>query len=136
MESSIFGFIWKYSKRQQLVILDFLIEKVEAGLPLHQAMHDYGAPFDDMVVGMVRAADASGRMAEVLHQLADLLERTRVTADGERGRHFVDLIDLGEDSLAMRVHLIRAARELIARTCAARGTYDLVNGRYVRGADP
>lgn len=58
------------------MILDFLIEKVEAGLPLHQAMHDYGAPFDDMVVGMVRAADASGRMAEVLHQLADLLERS------------------------------------------------------------
>lgn len=64
------------AQRQQLVILDFLIEKVEAGLPLHQAMHDYGAPFDDMVVGMVRAADASGRMAEVLHQLADLLERS------------------------------------------------------------
>lgn len=61
--------------RAQAMILDRLIEKVEAGQPLHQAMADYGPPFDDMVVGMVRAADASGRMPEVLHQLADLLER-------------------------------------------------------------
>lgn len=45
--------------------------------------------------------------------LAELLERTRVTPVGERGRHFVDLVDLGEDSLALRVHLIRAARERI-----------------------
>lgn len=57
------------------VIVGFLIERVEAGMPLHQAARDYGPPFDDMVVGMLRAADASGKMAEVLHQLADLLER-------------------------------------------------------------
>jgi type II secretory pathway component PulF len=57
------------------VILDFLIERVEAGVPLHQAGKEYGPPFDDMVNGMLRAADASGRMSEVLHQLADLLER-------------------------------------------------------------
>ncbi|MBX3354730.1 MAG: type II secretion system F family protein [Phycisphaeraceae bacterium] len=63
------------SGHAQAVILDRLIEKVEAGQPLQQAMADYGPPFDEMVVGMVRAADASGRMPEVLHQLADLLER-------------------------------------------------------------
>jgi len=57
-------------------ILDFLIERVESGQPLHVAARDYGAPFDDMIVGMLRAADASGRMPEVLHQLADLLERS------------------------------------------------------------
>lgn len=57
------------------VILDFLIERVEAGRPLHQAAAEYGLPFDDMTVGMLRAADATGRMSEVLHQLADLLER-------------------------------------------------------------
>lgn len=57
------------------VILDFLIERVEAGQPLHVAAKEYGPPFDDMVVGMMKAADASGRIAEVLHQLADLLER-------------------------------------------------------------
>lgn len=56
-------------------ILDFLIERVEAGQPLYTAAKEYGPPFDEMVVGMMKAADASGRMAEILHQLADLLER-------------------------------------------------------------
>lgn len=57
-------------------ILDYLIERVEAGQPLHNAAREYGPPFDDMIVGMMKAADASGRMAEILHQLADLLERS------------------------------------------------------------
>lgn len=57
-------------------ILDYLIERVEAGQPLHHAAREYGPPFDDMIIGMMKAADASGRMAEILHQLADLLERS------------------------------------------------------------
>lgn len=61
--------------KSQPVILDALIEKVEAGQPLYEAMKAYGAPFDDMIIGMARAADASGRMPEILHQLADLLDR-------------------------------------------------------------
>lgn len=64
------------SGRAMPVILDHFIERVEAGDSLHQAARDYGPPFDDMTVGMLRAADASGRMSEVLHQLADLLERS------------------------------------------------------------
>jgi type II secretory pathway component PulF len=64
------------SGKAQPVILDFVIERVEAGRPLHEALEEYGAPFDDMIVGMVRAADASGRMSEVMHQLADLLDRS------------------------------------------------------------
>jgi type II secretory pathway component PulF len=59
-----------------IAILDHLIDRVEAGDPLHTAAADYGRPFDDMIVGMMRAADASGRMDEILHQLADLLERS------------------------------------------------------------
>ena len=62
--------------KAQPVILDFIIERVEAGKPLHEAMSEYGAPFDEMIVGMVRASDASGRMSEVMHQLADLLDRS------------------------------------------------------------
>ena len=58
------------------VILDFLIERVESGGQLHQAAAEYGAPFDDMIVGMLRAADASGRASEIMHQLADLLDRS------------------------------------------------------------
>lgn len=57
------------------VILDFMIERVEAGDTLHKAAMEYGKPFNDLVIGMLRAADASGRSAEILHQLADLLER-------------------------------------------------------------
>jgi general secretion pathway protein F len=56
-------------------ILDFFLERVEAGAPLHQAAQEYGPPFNDLIVGMLRAADASGKMSEVLHQLADLLDR-------------------------------------------------------------
>ena len=58
------------------VMLDFLIEQVEAGKPLHQAAAEYGPPFDDLVLGMFRSADASGKMDEVLHQLASLLDRS------------------------------------------------------------
>lgn len=57
-------------------ILDYLISRVEAGEPLNKAAHDYGRPFDDLTIGMLRAAEASGRTHEVLHQLADLLERS------------------------------------------------------------
>jgi len=63
------------SGRAMPIILDHLIERVEAGDPLHAAARDYGPPFTDMTLGMLRAADASGKMSEVLHQLADLLER-------------------------------------------------------------
>jgi type II secretory pathway component PulF len=62
--------------RAMPAILDHLIERVEAGDPLYIAAKDYGPPFDEMVVGMLRAADASGEMSQVLHQLADLLERS------------------------------------------------------------
>ena len=64
------------SGRKQASILDFLIERVEAGRPMHEACAEYGQPFDDMIVGMMRAADASGRTHEILHQLSDLLERS------------------------------------------------------------
>jgi type II secretory pathway component PulF len=62
--------------KAQPAILDHLIGRVEAGDLLHVAARDYGLPFDDMMVGMLGAADASGQMSEVLHQLADLLERS------------------------------------------------------------
>jgi type IV pilus assembly protein PilC len=62
--------------RAMPMILDHLIERVEAGKPLHVAAKEYGPPFDDMIVGMLRAADASGKMSDILHQLADLIERS------------------------------------------------------------
>ena len=56
-------------------VLDFMIERVEAGEPLYKAAQEYGRPFDDLIVGMLRAAEASGRTSEILHQLAELLDR-------------------------------------------------------------
>ena len=56
-------------------VLDHMIERVEAGEPLYKAAIDYGPPFDDLVIGMLRAAEASGRTPEILHQLAELLDR-------------------------------------------------------------
>lgn len=63
------------SSRAMVAILDHLIARVETGASLHQAAREYGPPFDDLVVGMLRAADASGKTTDVLHQLADLLDR-------------------------------------------------------------
>ncbi len=57
-------------------ILDHLITRVEAGESLYRAAADWGNPFDDLIVGMLRAAEASGQMSTVLHQLADLLDRS------------------------------------------------------------
>ncbi len=59
-----------------IAILDHFIDRVEAGAAMHVAAREYGPPFDDLIVGMLRAADASGKTNEVLHQLADLLERS------------------------------------------------------------
>jgi len=57
-------------------ILDHFITRVESGAAMHVAAREYGPPFDDLVTGMLRAADASGKTTDVLHQLADLLERS------------------------------------------------------------
>ena len=57
-------------------ILDHLIDRVEGGAPVYQAAREYGPPFDDLIIGMLRAADASGNMSPILHQLADLLDRS------------------------------------------------------------
>ncbi len=56
-------------------MVDHLIERVEAGDPLYRAAATWGAPFNDLVIGMLRASDASGKQHVVLHQLADLLEK-------------------------------------------------------------
>lgn len=76
-------------------ILDHLIERVEAGDPLYKAASDYGPPFDDMVLGMLRAADAAGEMSQVLHQLADLLERSVELRREVMGATFYPLLVAG-----------------------------------------
>jgi type II secretory pathway component PulF len=57
-------------------VLDHFISCVEAGDPMYKAAAEWGDPFDDLVVGMLRASDASGQMSVILHQLADLMDRS------------------------------------------------------------
>jgi type II secretory pathway component PulF len=57
-------------------ILDHFIQCVEGGDPLYKAAAEWGDPFDDLVIGMLRASDASGKMSTILHQLSDLLDRS------------------------------------------------------------
>ena len=57
-------------------VLDHFIQRVEAGEPLYVAAQEWGNPFDDLIVGMLRASDASGQMSTILHQLADLMDRS------------------------------------------------------------
>lgn len=78
-----------------LLMLDHLIARVEAGDPLWTAARDFGQPFDDMIIGMLRAADASGDMSVVLHQLADLLDRSIELRRDVMGATFYPLIVFG-----------------------------------------
>ena len=57
-------------------VLDHFISCVEAGDPLYKAAAEWGDPFDDLIVGMLRASDASGQTSTILHQLADLMDRS------------------------------------------------------------
>jgi len=57
-------------------MLAHLIEKVEHGSTLADAMRTWGKPFDELIVNLVRAGEASGRLSDVLTQAADLLDRS------------------------------------------------------------
>lgn len=59
----------------QRAMLAHLIERVEHGSSLADACRSWGKPFDDLVINLVRAGEVSGRLTDVLHQAADLLER-------------------------------------------------------------
>ena len=103
------------------VILDFLIERVEAGDPLHNAARDYGPPFDDMIVGMLRAADASGKMSEVLHQLADLLEKSVELRREVMGATFYPLIVAGLIAISVVILITVLVPKLIGPLMAEQG---------------
>ena len=49
-------------------------DKVTRGYPLADALSAHPAFFDDLYLGMVRAGEASGRLAEVLAQLAEFCQ--------------------------------------------------------------
>ncbi len=56
--------------------VDKMVGRVETGSRLSQAMADHDDIFPNLAIQMVRAGESSGRLAEVLEQLAEYLERT------------------------------------------------------------
>lgn len=60
---------------KQRLMLDWIIGQVEHGKSLADAMASWGRPFGELTINMTRAGDVSGRMAEVLTQAADLLDK-------------------------------------------------------------
>jgi len=56
-------------------MLEWIIGQVEHGKSLADAMASWGRPFGELTINMTRAGDVSGRMAEVLTQAADLLDK-------------------------------------------------------------
>jgi type II secretory pathway component PulF len=60
---------------KQQEMLQYIIDQVEHGKNLADAMQGWGAPFNELTINMTRAGDVSGKMAEVLTQAADLLDK-------------------------------------------------------------
>lgn len=67
-----------YTPRHR-AILEHLMSRIEAGRSFAQAAGEWGSPFNHMIVGMIRAGEASGRLDEVMLQLADLLDNDTET---------------------------------------------------------
>lgn len=60
----------------QKEMLSKVIEEVEQGDSLAEAMKEVGRPFDDLVVSLVHAGEVSGRLGEVLSHAGILLDRS------------------------------------------------------------
>ncbi len=61
--------------QKQKAMLESLLAAVEAGDPLSDAMQAYGKPFTDLVISLVRAGEAAGKLGETLKHAAELLDR-------------------------------------------------------------
>lgn len=59
----------------QKAMLERVIDSVEGGTSLGDALASVGRPFDEMIVSLVHAGEAAGRLETVLAQAATLLER-------------------------------------------------------------
>lgn len=59
----------------QKVILERLLHDVEHGKSLSEAQANIGKPFSELTISLTRAAEASGKMGELMEQTANLLDR-------------------------------------------------------------
>lgn len=55
-------------------IIGSLIEVIESGQSMSQAMEDFPQVFDTLFIALVRAGEASGRLAEVFESLTDMIK--------------------------------------------------------------
>lgn len=55
-------------------IIGSLIEVIESGKSLSQAMEDFPQVFDTLFIALVRAGEASGRLSEVFESLTDMIK--------------------------------------------------------------
>jgi general secretion pathway protein F len=60
---------------KQRAMLEFLIDQVEHGKSLGDAMAAWGKPFSELLVSLVRAGEASGRLEEVMGHAAVLMDK-------------------------------------------------------------
>lgn len=60
----------------QQAMLRHLIDHVEQGASLADACKSYGKPFDALLINLIKAGEVSGKLPDVLHQAADLLEKS------------------------------------------------------------
>jgi len=60
---------------RQRRMLDHLIDRVEHGRSFADAAAEWGKPFDDLLVGLIRAGESAGQLELALDQAADLLDR-------------------------------------------------------------
>jgi type IV pilus assembly protein PilC len=87
-------------------MLHNLLEHVRKGKPLSSAMSEFPKVFDEMVVSMVRAGEASGQMEEMLNNLADFFDRTVRISAKIKGVLFYPLTILAFASIAIVVLMI------------------------------
>ena len=59
----------------QKAIIERLLHDVEHGKSLSEAQANVGRPFSELTISLTRAAEASGKMGELMEQTANLLDR-------------------------------------------------------------
>lgn len=64
-------------KERQRELLSRVIDDVEHGVSLSEAMRNAGRPFDELIVALVHAGEMAGRLGEVLEQATVLLDRSQ-----------------------------------------------------------
>ncbi|MGD9791401.1 MAG: type II secretion system F family protein [Phycisphaerales bacterium] len=60
---------------RRAVIIRALVSQIEQGRSFADAMEQFGRPFTELLVNLVRSGEASGKLPETMEQCADLLDR-------------------------------------------------------------